>query len=130
MQKLPNEYTQANFSIKLRSSVVPCPFHSFQSHTSCTSCWGKKKPAMKYGCGEKAAGFLLWMSSMLGLENMPYCCAAKSKAKESGATMRAVELAEPMVAAVVFVLWENDVDSGEADMVGGATFLGQLLVHK
>lgn len=52
---------------------------------------------MKYGCGEKAAGLSLWMSSMLGEENMPYCWAAKSKRKESGARVRSVDGEAPIV---------------------------------
>ena len=78
MQKLPSEYTQANLSMVPGSAAFPCRFQSLYNQTSWKICCGKKNPAMKYGCGEKAARFRLWMSSMLGEEKMPYCCAAKS----------------------------------------------------
>ena len=37
------------------------------------------------------------MSIMLGLEKMPYCCAAKSNKNDAGAISRAVECVTPMM---------------------------------
>jgi hypothetical protein len=52
---------------------------------------------MKYGCGEKNEMFASWTSFMFGVESMPYCCAAKSIAKERGANHLAVECEIPML---------------------------------
>jgi len=93
----PNAYTHAYLSIISLSFPSPFPLHSFHSHITCTICCGKKNPPIKYGCGENAAIFLLCISIMLGLEKMPYCCAAKSYRKDSGASTRTVEEVLPMV---------------------------------
>ena len=85
MQKFPKLYTHANLFIIAFSCALPSCFHSFHSHASWNNCCGKKKPPINCGIGEKAARLRLWMSIMLGLLKMPYCCAAKSKRKDAGA---------------------------------------------
>ncbi len=55
------------------------------SQASWNSCWGKKKPAMKNGCGLQNDMLRSLISFMLGEESMPYCWAAKSNRKEAGA---------------------------------------------
>jgi hypothetical protein len=70
-------------------------------------CCGKKKPPMKYGFGEKKDKCASCTSFMFGVDSIPYCWAAKSMRKETGAIMRAVEWVRPMV-VVVDIVWDID----------------------
>lgn len=71
-------------------------FHNLYSQASWNSCCGKKNAAMKYGCGDQNERFASWISFMFGVASIPYCWAAKSIAKERGATQRAVEWVIPI----------------------------------
>ena len=96
MLKFPITYGHTYPSISRLSSALPSPLHSFHNHANWNNCCGKKKPAIKYGCGENAAIFASWISSIFGEENIPYCWAAKSYAKERGARTRRVEGEAPI----------------------------------
>ena len=71
--------------------------YNLYSHTNWNICCGKNKAAIKYSCGLQKERLESWMSFILGDTSMPYCWAAKSMRKESGAAQLAVDCVMPML---------------------------------
>ena len=63
---------------------------------------------MTQGGGDQKERLASWMSFILGVENMPYCWAAKSSRKEVGASHFAVEKEMPMMLAMEFYMLSTE----------------------